>query len=141
MAIVPYLGGWLWRLHSIETWQWDLRCYKENQNKNEKRNEKKHVSEENKLMIINWKRYQIINTYKGQTRTDTDKTDKTRQDKKMRVMICLLKQKSKGFLDITPVAHWIKHPTIYHVNPNVQWSGVLDKYLAKLYSLTQTGSS
>lgn len=30
----------------------------------------------------------MINTYKGQTRTDTDKTDKTRQNKKMQVMIC-----------------------------------------------------
>lgn len=46
--------------------------------------------------------YQIIKTYKGQTRTDTDKTDKTRQNKKMRVMICLFfsKQKSKGYFDI-----------------------------------------
>lgn len=35
------------------------------------------------------KSYEIIKTYKGQTKTDTDKTDKTRQNKKMRVMICL----------------------------------------------------
>lgn len=49
------------------------------------------------------KSYEIIKTYKGQTKTDTDKTDKTRQNKKMRVMICLFffsKQENKRFLDI-----------------------------------------
>lgn len=54
--------------------------------------------------------YQIIKTYKGQTRTDTDKTDKTRQNKKMRVMICLFfffqNRKAKDTLilrDLTPI--------------------------------------
>lgn len=35
---------------------------------------------ENKLNITNWENYQTIMTYKGQTKTDTDKTDKTKQE-------------------------------------------------------------
>lgn len=44
------------------------------------------IENKNNLRITNWESYQIIKTYKGQTQTDTDKT---RQNKKMRVMICL----------------------------------------------------
>lgn len=85
-----FSGDVLWRLHRIETRNMRFKMVRRNQNEKRK-----------KWRINRLKKLPNDNTYKGQTETDTDKTDRTKQENASYDMYFFyIKQKNKRFLDI-----------------------------------------